>query len=355
VIFNFSIFVEQLKELLEEMAIDKSDKFSRKTTPTEFELLVVDASEMLIKKLNYECTIDYSEGGHAFPDIIYNFANGNTYGIEVKSSTRANSSDIDWAILGNSILGSTRIDVIDLYIMFIKVNRNGCLIRTGRYEDSVSDVVVTHSPRYKINLDQDPNNSFFSKSGISYEAIKSSDNPIGLVTEYFKEQGQTAWWIAESTPAVVKSWEEVSEGERKDVLSSAFVLFPELLGSTGSKKYKRLSKWLATNYSIVDSSLRDRFSAGGKVDLKVSDSIYIRMPRIFENFLEHFQQFKIKIDEMPFDVLQLYWDLYSPENDILSERIKYWLKKVESDLHGTKDSEKTIQFLNVLLAEIDRP
>ena len=170
---EFKEFVSQIQILLENMSKTQSKRFSIKTSPTDFEKLVVEASEILIREKGYHCTIDYTEGGHSFPDIVYNFSN-KKYGIEVKSSISVNTPNNACAILGNSILGTTRIDVDDIYIMFIKINKNGCFMKHGRYEDSISDVVVTHSPRYKINLAQEPEDSFFAKSGISYEEMKSS-------------------------------------------------------------------------------------------------------------------------------------------------------------------------------------
>lgn len=352
---DFKEFVGQLQGVLEYMSRTQSERFNRKTSPTDFEKLVVEASEILIKEKGYQCTINYTEGGHGFPDIVYAFCDNEKYGIEVKSSINVNTSDNSSTILGNSILGSTRIDVDDLYIMFIKINKNGCFIKYARYEDSVSDVVVTHSPRYKINLAQEPEESFFAKSGISYEEMNSSEDPIGLVTEYFKEQGQTAWWISESTPAVIKTWEEVNEEERKTIFAKAFVLFPELISSTGSKKYKRLSKWLAANYSIVDSSLRDRFTAGGKVDLIVGGKTFEKMPRIYDSFQLQIAQFYSIIKEISLEELQLYWETYIPQSDTTMERLNYWHDSIQKDLEGVKTANQQMELLKTLFPEINRP
>lgn len=141
---DFNVFVRTVVKRLLDMSGNKNDiRFSGKTTPTEFEKLVVEASKTVIMENGYVCSIDYVEGGHTFPDIVYNF-DGSKYGIEVKSSTNSNSPDDSWTILGNSILGSTRIDVNDMHIIYIKINKNGCFVNHARYEDAVSDVVVTH-------------------------------------------------------------------------------------------------------------------------------------------------------------------------------------------------------------------
>lgn len=342
---EFKEFVNQLQVVIESMSRTQSERINCKTTPTDFEKLVVEASKILLKEKGYQCKINYTEGGHSFPDIVYNFCGNGIYGIEVKSSINLNSSDNSWIILGNSILGTTRIDVDDLYILFIKVNKNGCFIKHARYEDSISDVVVTHSPRYKINLVQEPKASFFAKSGISYGEMNSSEDPIGLVTEYFRKQGQTAWWIAESTPAIIKTWEEVIEEERKTIFAKAFVLFPELISSKGAKKYKRLSKWLAANYSIVDSSLRDRFTAGGRVDLTVGGKSFKNMPRIYESFQLHIDQFYSSIKETSLEELRLYWETYIPQSDNTIERLDFWFHSIRKHLEEKETANQQIEFL----------
>lgn len=351
---TFLDFVVKVEEKLRVMSIEKKERFTRMTTPTEFEKLVVEASEYVINADNYNCEIEYTEGGHSFPDIVYTFDKNEKFGIEVKSSTNANSPDNSWTILGNSILGSTKVEVIDMYIMFIKVNKKGCFVKSARYEDSVSDIVVTHSPRYKINLSQEPKDSFFARSGISYDSVKDSNDPIGLVTDYFREQGQTAWWIAESTPAVIKTWEEVSPEEKNDIIATAFILFPELISSTGSRKYKRLAKWLVANYSIVDSSLRDKFTAGGKVDLKVNNKKFSRMPRVFESLMLHLDKFNAKIKEVSLDEIKKYWDAYSSKSDTSVERLNYWYYAIKGDLNNENKSEQ-LEFLLELFPKIYRP
>lgn len=273
----------------------------------------------------------------------------------MKSSTNANSADHSWTILGNSILGSTRIDVEDTYIIFIKINKNGCFIQSARYEDAVSDVVVTHSPRYKINLAQDPKESFFARSGISYDEIKNSKDPIGLVSNYFREQGETAWWIAESTPATIKTWKEVDEREKTEILATAYLLFPELIYSVGSDKYKRLAKWLVANYSIVDSSLRDRFTAGGRTDLTVCDQTFLNLPRVYRTLLELIPQFRKQVQELALEELQKYWEGYDDQRDDASKRIAFWLSQIEPHLCEREDAPSEMEFLRCLVSEIEGP
>lgn len=352
---NFNTYVELVINELRKIIENVNDtRISSKMTPTEFEKLVVKVSNLVIEKFGYSFIIDYTEGGHAFPDIIYSHKS-NKYGIEVKSSTSSNTSDSSWTILGNSILGSTRIDVEETYIIFFKVNKNGRFINYARYEDAVSDIVVTHSPRYKLNLSQKPQDSFFAKSGISYEQINESKDPIGLVTNYFKNRGETAWWIAESTPAIIKNWSEISKKSKKEIMSKAFVLFPELIYSNNNLKYKRLSKWLVASYSIVDSSLRDKFTAGGKINLKIDKVNYFELPRIYESLINIFSEFKKQLKEMSYEEIKKYWADYCPILDDFESRKKYWFETVIGKLYENGHLKVEIDFLNALFSKVNRP
>ncbi|WP_028125401.1 hypothetical protein [Eremococcus coleocola] len=353
---KFSQIVEAIKKRLEFMYQTKTDpRFSRKTSPTEFEKLVVDASEIVLKEMEISCHIDYTEGGHAFPDIVYNFGGNNLFGIEVKSSTQANASNTSWSILGNSILGTTRVNVLDLHIIFIKVGDNGCFINSARYEDAVSDVAVTHSPRYKLDLNQNPEDSFFSRSGISYDDMKNSENPIGLVTDYFKNQGLTAWWIAESTPAVIKNWNELKTYEKNEILAKSLILFPEIIYSKSSDKYKNLSKWLVANYSVVDSSLRDKFTAGGRVNLNFNDKTFKNLPRIFATLKDLSKLFMHELKNVSIKELQQYWPAYNPQNDTFKDRIYFWKKIVSEGFANNDYKEKYINCINHILPEVNWP
>lgn len=353
---EFKQFVDEITNQLSTMCnTDKDPRFSRKTTPTEFEKLVVDASKIVIENLNLNCDIDYTEGGHAFPDIVYQFENEVSYGIEVKSSTQSKASESSWTILGNSILGSTRVDVADLFIIYIKVGDNGCFIKNARYEDSVSNIAVTHSPRFKLDLSQSPSDSFFSKSGISYNELKESDNPIGLVTEYFKTEGLTAWWIAESTPAVIRNWNELSYKEQNEILAKGLALFPEIIYSKSSDKYKNLSKWLVANFSVVDSSLRDKFTAGGRCDLISKNHSYKNFPKIYETFQQLSGQFIEEIKNVSLQDLEDYWSSYNLKNDTFEKRLDFWKKTVFNGLQNEDRFSDYKSFLTNVLSEVGRP
>lgn len=275
----FRDFVQTVCEILDSTANSNPQLIASCKTGEDFEVCVNDCVHTALTALGLDACVHYNQGSHVFPDIVIEFANGEKYGIEVKSSSSRSSKS--WKINGNSILGSTKENVLDTYIVFGKTAIGNQAFRFKRYEEAVANVAVTHSPRYAIDMDISPDETFFAKSGLTYKQISEDENPIGLITSYFKSQGQRAWWLSESTPAAIRMFPDLSVKERNTLIGYCFAHFPEVF-SASSNKFSRCAMWLVTEYSIVSASLRDNFSAGGKFDyLK-----YGRIPRIFATLIK---------------------------------------------------------------------
>ncbi len=276
---EFGKIVDQICQHLKYLSEINPRLIAACKTGEDFEKCVFDATEATLSKHRFSATVFYTPGSHVFPDIVVEFKHGEKYGIEVKSSSSSTSKN--WKINGNSVLGSTKEDVIDTYIVFGKTAIGNQDFRYRRYEEAIANVAVTHSPRYAIDMEIAPNNTFFAKSGLTYKQITESQDPIGLITSYFKSQGQRAWWLSESTPAAIRMFSDITVEEKKVLLGYCFAHFPEVF-SNSSNKFSRCAMWLATEHSIVSSSLRDNFSAGGKFDYLE----YGRIPRIFDTLTE---------------------------------------------------------------------
>lgn len=173
--------------------------------------------------------------------------------------------------------------------------------------------------------------------------MKNSKNPISLVTEYFRRRGETAWWLSESTSAIIKEWSDLSLNEQKNIYGTAFVLFPELLSSNNPIKYKRFSKWLVSTYSVADSSLRDKFTSGGKVNLSIKNRIFESLPRVFKIFQDNFSEFKKAMSRLDILELQKYWDYYEPDFDSKDSRKKYWINEIQNNI--LYKDEKNLTFI----------
>ena len=324
---NYETFVGYVENELKQYLSDVDSK----TSPTDVEVLVKDAIIQVCKTLKIECQVEYVEGGHSFPDIVCRFSETSALGIEVKSSIQPKNNNNSWTILGNSILGSTRVDVDDTYIVFVKLNKNGTFIKCKRYEDSVADIVVTHSPRYKIDLMQNSCESFFNRSGISYNELKVAKNPIGLITNYFKREGLSAWWLAESSPAVIRTWDEIDDGLRVEIISKAFILFPELFGSS-SIKYKRLAKWLVTNFRAV------------------------LMPQIIHRVEEYRDNILYWLDILSLDELAETWENQKVlQAKTTEDKINFWLNMVGKELINLDNGINMGVYLQNLFCKINRP
>jgi len=222
----------------------------------------------------------------AFPDIITE-PERFPFGVEVKT-TRQNH----WTTVGNSILESTRVEGIDyIYLLFGKLVRP-IDFRFRRYEECLYDVAVTHSPRYLINMALAEGETLFDKMELSYDELRRREDPISPIKSYYRSilrPGESLWWLEtigeelRSSNIVIRMWNSLEHSQRDRLIVMAMAFFPEIFRSGNRFKYSRLATWLANEYAILDSSLRDRFTAGGQVTITVADQSYQQIPKIIEN------------------------------------------------------------------------
>lgn len=91
--------------------------------------------------------------GQRFPDIVI----GGYYGVEVKT-TKANH----WKSTGSSVAEGTRVeDVERVYLLFGKMCEPVCFV-CKPYEECLSEVVVTHSPRYLVDMNLSKEKQFLT-------------------------------------------------------------------------------------------------------------------------------------------------------------------------------------------------
>ena len=102
-------------------------------------------------------------GGQKFPDIIAK----KFYGIEVKTTTQNH-----WKTTGNSVLESTRVDNIERIFMLFAKLASPIEFRCRPYEEVLSEVVVTHSPRYLIDMNLEEGKTIFDKINMPYNTLR---------------------------------------------------------------------------------------------------------------------------------------------------------------------------------------
>lgn len=273
---NIDLYSKQNGERLESVVLEKM-----RSLASEF-----DISPEKIRK---------SDKQH-FPDILLD---DTTYGVEVKSV-----KDKTWTSTGSSIVETLRESEIEkVFLMFGRLSAPEIDFRCKPYEECLSEIAVTHSPRYLINMDMSATDkTIFEKMGTSYEQFRRmGDGQINLVRQHYREKFKgrdkksMPWWIGEEPIVVTHPAElynpscefrmlsDLSEDVKEYFRLCSYALFPEILG-TDQDKFRKPSLWLCSRFSIICANVRDFFTAGGTVNIFVNDNlIWKNVPKIVAN------------------------------------------------------------------------
>lgn len=288
---------------------------------------VMDALNKCAGGTEFDGTIK-KVSGQKFPDIVA----AKYYGLEVKSS-KGNK----WVTLGGSVNESTREpDVERIFLLFGQLVDPVTFV-SKPYEECISDVVVTHYPRYKIDMELSEGDTIFDKMGTTYDELRREENPVNLIVQHYKKnlrEGESVWWIdsqqeaaiAENASMTVRLWKMLSEEERKKLVVDGFIRFPEILSSTTSK-YGRFSLWILTRHCVVSTNTRDAFTAGGKASVETKTGVYKRMPKVFSNLNALKDEIRTRIPEIPSAELEESWKT----TEISDERLEQWIDIVTEE------------------------
>ncbi len=275
-------------------------------------------------------------GKQTFPDIIAN----QYYGIEVKVT-----AEDKWISTGNSVAEGTRVEETErIYMFFGKLGGSPNIIYRP-YQDCLYEVAVTHSPRYKIDMELPLGQSIFNKLNLDYDSLRKDPKPILKFKEHYRsllKPGEELWWIdpgmAKNDQPIVRFLNKFDEKEESDFIIKSMIFFPEIFGNNNKTKFERVAAFLLNDYNAITHNLRDFFTAGGQVGLKVSGK-KIMVPQIFALLFEKAKLVTRTIDLIPQDKLLEYWKLKNIGND----RIEAWKsllnKSSDSDLENCKASE----------------
>jgi hypothetical protein len=321
---------DKLKDLLEEVKQklkDENESRLLENAGSDFEDLVVEKINEVIKEEESYFNEVEKQGTYAFPDIVVE--NGkDKIGIEVKTSEKG------WDSSGNSVKESRRVDDLNkIYLFFARLDPSeGIEFKYDEYEKCLADVNVTHSPRYKINMELGERGNIFSRMDVDYDDIVEADKEerIGIFVEHFRESmddtGDT-WWIqgkeneAESD-LLITPWNDLSRKEKQEYKIEAMVLFPQLFGESRDKYYK-LALWLVTQESIMCHNVRDYFSSAGREDIKINGiqhEVSAKIARLVDNF----DSIKNMLEEKEAQELSTYWNDEFEEG----EKVSKWLDLV---------------------------
>ncbi|MBP9991324.1 MAG: hypothetical protein KBT45_07880 [Bacteroidales bacterium] len=286
---NVALYSKQNGEKLEQIVLDKM-----RSLASEF-----DISPEKIRK---------SDRQH-FPDILLD---DTTYGVEVKSV-----KDKTWTSTGSSIVETLRESEIEkVFLMFGRLSAPEIDFRCKPYEDCLSEIAVTHSPRYLINMDMSATDkTIFEKMGTSYEQFrKMGDGQINLVRKHYREkfrgrnQKSMPWWISEEPTTITHPSElynpscefrmlsDLSNEVKEYFRVCSYALFPEILG-TDQDKFRKPSLWICSRFSIICSNVRDFFTAGGTVNIYVNDKLeWENVPKVVANLALYIHNIKRYLD-----------------------------------------------------------
>jgi hypothetical protein len=276
-----------------------------------------------------------------FPDIVAN----KLFGVEVKSTKQDH-----WTTTGNSILESTRVeDVERIYMMFGKL-ANPIEFRFRPYEDCLSEVVVTHSPRYLIDMELGAGQTIFDKMKMSYDKLRLHNPPIQPILDYYRSKlnpGEQIWWLGNTSSLVMRFWSSLTALEKDEIRTKGFVFFPEIF-SNRADKFNEMASWLVQKKNIVCPNMRDIYSAGGKVIIRVNKKIFRNVPRTIDNALKRLSAISQLIDNTTMATLAQTWGVATPSRRTVLNR---WIKIVAGQVARGNSTLQTEELFKNYIAE----
>lgn len=314
---DFRQLMLRTDQILNDDAILRPEYYaSRGGNPLEDD--VKAALEESAKGTIFENTIE-KISGQKFPDIV----TAKYYGVEVKS-TKGNH----WTSTGSSILETTRVtDVERIFMTFGKLGGSPIEFVSRPYEECLYGIAVTHMPRYLIDMCVEPDQTIFSKIGISYDDLRNMENPIAPVAKYYRsllKPGESLWWTGDSADETVsptiRLWKNISPEEKKIYTIYGCVNYPEIFGGD----YDRYALWL-TSQGVVDSHIRDQFSAGGREEMILSSGEKVKFTGVYRRVKSNPELFIQRIGQKNPSIL--FERTTIDKNDML-ERIRQWTDAV---------------------------
>lgn len=282
---------------------------------------VVDVLNENARHTPFENSIELVSG-QRFPDIVAK----KFYGIEVKT-TKENH----WRSTGSSVAEGTRISDVERIFMLFGKMCDPIEFRCRPYEECLSEVVVTHSPRYLINMELKQGETFFDKIHVSYDNFRKQKNPIKTVVDYYKGQlknGERLWWMGDdereqsSSNLIIRLWNHLERKEQEKFKLMGYCLFPELFGNSNDK-FNRFAMWLSISNAVVCPNVRDQFTAGGRDEITINGH-KITVPQMLVRLHNNIKNVKEMLLQIDTKTLSQYWECMVTEED----KIDIWKQLV---------------------------
>ena len=293
--------------------------------------------------------------GHSFPDII----SEKYFGVEVKST-----KDDKWTSTGSSIVESTRNEFVEnIYMLFGKLGGTPPQFRCRSYEDCLSNIAVTHSPRYMIDMElRDKNEpTIFDKMEVHYDDFRGRDEKIDIIKN-FKNKGairegkhEMPWWVGKQTiesednsevPAI-RLFNYVSTEEKRNLKAQMAILFPQvILGD-----YNDAALWLCTHRYLLCMNTRDFFSAGGQMKFLNGKRLETPYPAVLKKVMDVMPYVKYNLlNNNDLEYFEFNTQLFSSKN-----RLRTWLLQAKEmfDQYEYKYNNTSIRFSSLNIDVVD--
>lgn len=298
----------------------------RHKSGSDVEVLVYNAMRAVASDVRFYKGIELVSG-QAFPDIVLK---GTQYGVEVKS-TKQDS----WKTIGSSIMENTHnADVGRIYLMFAKLGGSP-QFRCRPYHLCLSDISVTHSPRYVMDMTLGEGDDILSKMGTNYNAFQMLDDgekASKFMRFYIARSRKTKkrempWWVGGAIAPTLSLYRDLDSAKKNEFKCRAYVLFRCLYGYDNRERFNMVALWLCTRHSLLCHSMRDEFTAGGKCKV-TQDGVDIEVPHFVKDLLDNWRLIKHMLTEPDDELLSEmfdYWDFPYDKHSLLES----WLKMVE--------------------------
>ena len=90
--------------------------------------------------------------------------------------------------------------------------------------------------------------------------------------------------------------------------------------------------WLITEQSVVSPSLRDNFTAGGRINISLDDAMYQNVSRIFSSLYRDRENILSELTDASSDELLTDWGWDGPIDDTLELRLSAWISVTANEL-----------------------
>jgi len=369
VAFNLDGFnhIDQMSSLLKETiiymnkAVQIDPSGYNKLSGSDVEKLSLKSLKEIAPTINFSPDRIELISGHIFPDILLHKTK---YGVEIKSTQKD-----AWTSTGSSIVESTRDkDAERIYMLFGKLGGQP-EFRCKPYQLCLSNIAVTHSPRYLIDMNLTSDSNIFAKMNTDYEVFRHLDEgkKISCVRQYYikkakaEKKYEMPWWMGETTnvnlsfyndlPASEKNILQVSQNSKLDV---------EVEKKDGDDKGKR--RYWGKLIRLYPESIKNLIITAESTIIPAKRKIgqAIETSKVVKNNLSSLEpQVKEIVKESVYKDLELYEIVSSQKliaqisNKIVQE-LEYVLRHINSEgMSGeaitairskVKDSEKSFNY-----------